>query len=280
MEHCPINVRVVKSQLSHSLGALTVLAEAGRGARLTDVAERLGAPKSSVQRLLRQLAAEGWVEQDFDSGTYRLTFRLAVLGQRYLQAVGIADATAAILVTLARQTRELVRLTIVDGRRLVWIGSAQGAPPGLMYQPAMGGRIVSFATANGKAWLATLPADEAERIAVADGLGSRALSDDVGPKALRSVAALRRDLAIVRSRGYALAKEEGERGVTALAVAIRDADSGRTLGTTSVAGPVVRLPESRHGELSTKLAEAAHELARAWPTKPASAMKQVAALGQ
>ncbi len=121
-------MRVVKSQLSHSLGALALLAEAGRGARLTDIAEKLEAPKSSVQRLLMQLADEGWVEQDEDTGYYRLTFRLAVLGQRSLQASGIADATQAILQALARQTRELARLTIVDGERLVWIGSAQGAP--------------------------------------------------------------------------------------------------------------------------------------------------------
>ncbi len=109
-----------------------------------------------MQRLLQQLGEEGWVEQDADTGHYRLTFRMAVLGQRYLQAIGIADATEALLDRLARKTRELARLTIVDAERLVWIGSAQGAAPGLLYQPAMGGRIVSYATANGKAWLATL----------------------------------------------------------------------------------------------------------------------------
>src|SRR5262245_32713389 len=63
MEQCPIIMRVVKSQLSHSLGALALLADSGRGARLTDIAEKLEAPKSSVQRLLMQLADEGWVEQ-------------------------------------------------------------------------------------------------------------------------------------------------------------------------------------------------------------------------
>ena len=80
MERCPISMRVVKSQLSHSLSALAVLAEAGRGARLTDVVAALDAPKSSVQRLLQQLADEDWVEQDPETGYYRLTVRMAVLG--------------------------------------------------------------------------------------------------------------------------------------------------------------------------------------------------------
>lgn len=268
MEQCPISMRVVKSQLSHCLGALAVLAESGRGARLTAIAEQLDAPKSSVQRLLQQLGDEGWVEQDAGTGHYRLTFRMAVLGQRYLQAVGIADATEAILDNLARRTRELARLTIVDTDRLVWIGSAQGAPPGLMYQPAMGGRIVSYATANGKAWLARLPAAEAERIAVSDGLGAAIRPADTGPKAHRSLAALRRDLAAVRARGFAISDEEAEPGVAAIAVAVIDPVSRTPLGTTSIAGPVVRLTPARHDAVVRDLMQAARELAAVWPLKP------------
>jgi DNA-binding IclR family transcriptional regulator len=265
MEQCPITMRVVKSQLSHSLGALAFLAEAGRGARLTDIAERLAAPKSSVQRLL--LADEGWVEQDEATGHYRLSFRMAVLGQRHLQSIGIADATQAVLTELARTTRELARLTIVDGDRLVWIGSAQGAQPGLIYQPAMGGRIVSFATANGKAWLGTLSAADLERVVTRDGLGAKVVPRDVGPNAHRSLAALKRDLAAVRQRGFAMSDQEAEAGVAALAVAVMDPANGRALGTISIAGPIVRLPLQRQPELVRNLRAAAIELCRIWPMK-------------
>ncbi len=259
-------MRVVKSQLSHSLGALAYLAEAGRGARLTDIAERLAAPKSSAQRLLQQLVDEGWVEQDAATGHYRLTFRMAVLGQRHLQSIGIADATQAVLTDLARSTRELARLTIVDRDRLVWIGSAQGAQPGLMYQPAMG-QIVSFATANGKAWLATLSATELERIATHDGLGAKVVPHDVGPNAHRSMAALKRDLAAVRQRGFAISDQEAEAGVAALAVAVMDPTGGHALGTISIAGPIVRLTQQRHTELVRSLQAAAADLSRIWPLK-------------
>ncbi len=265
MEQCPINMRVVKSQLSHSLGALALLAEAGRGARVTDLAERLEAPKSSVQRLLQQLIDEGWVEQDAGTGLYRLTFRIAALGQRYLQAVGMADASEAILTALARRTRELVRLTIVDRDRLVWIGSAQGAPAGLMYQPAMDGRIVSHATANGKAWLATLTDEEVEKIVSREGLGSRLARAGTGPNAHKTLASLKRDLAAIRERGYATADEEAEPGVAALAVAVLDPRTGVAMGTISVAGPLVRLSKRRHAELARDVRAAASELASIWP---------------
>ena len=93
--------------------------------------------------------------------------------------------------------------------------------------------------------------------------------------ALRSLAPLKRDLALVRTRGYAISDEEGERGVAAIAVAIRDPESGKTLGTTSVAGPVARLTKDDHARIADELAAAAQQLAKIWPLKPA-AQKSVA----
>lgn len=263
MELCTDSMRVVKSQLSHCLSLFEAMAEAGRSHRLTDLAERLDMPKSSVQRLLDHLIGEGWAEQDAATGQYRLTLRLAVLGQRYMQSAGIADVTQGILDRVARETGELARLTVVDQQQLVWIGSAQGAPAGLMYQPSMGGRIVSFATANGKAWLATLTDEAASAIALKDGLGRKPAN--IGPKAIMTLEALRQDLETVRARGFALADEEAEPGVAAIAVAIRDPVSGQALGTTSIAGPVVRLPAERHEAVVRRLQAAAQELAQVWP---------------
>ena len=233
--------------------------------RLTDLALHLDAPKSSTQRLLDHLAQGGWVEQDEATGQYRLTMRLAMLGQRYLQSAGIADAAQAILDRLAHQTRELARLTVVDHHRLAWIGSAQGAPPGLRYEPSMGGSIVSFATANGKAWLATLSDDEAIAIAMKDGLGKRVPTRNLGPKVLKGAGTLRADLRVVRRRGYAIADQEAEAGVAAIAVAIQEPRSRLTLGTTSIAGPVVRITSDRHAEIVNALRASAADLALAWP---------------
>ena len=265
MEQCPINMRVVKSQISHCLDVLAIMADSSHGMRLTDLAAALDEPKSSVQRMLGHLAGEGWIEQDAETGRYRLTLRLATLGQRHLQAIGITDASHAILQQLARQTRELVRLTIVDGNRLVWIGSAQGAAPGLMYQPEMGHHIVSYATANGKAWLATLDEANALRIAKADGLGQKKARAATGPKVLLSAEALLRDLTEVRRRGYGLAIEEADPGVNAIAVAIRRHPFGAALGTLSVAGPSVRLQAATMDGLAKFLRAAVIELAAVWP---------------
>jgi DNA-binding IclR family transcriptional regulator len=271
-------MRVVKSQLTYCLELMSVMSDRARGIRLTDLALHLDAPKSSTQRLLEHLAQDGWVEQDEETGQYRLTMRLAMLGQRYLQSAGIADPAQAILERLARQTKELARLTVVDRKQLAWIGSAQGAPPGLRYEPAMGGSIVSFATANGKAWLATFGDDEAIAIAMKDGLGKRARRVDLGPRSLKTADGLRADLHVVRKRGYAVADQEAEAGVAAIAVAIQKPHSHLTLGTTSVAGPVVRITPDRHAEIVGALRASAADFALVWPAgrrKPAAAVERV-----
>ena len=201
--------------------------------------------------------------------------RMPVLGQLFLTSLGVTDALQAILSEIARRTRELVRLTIVEGERLVWIGSAQGADPGLMYQPAMETRIVSFATANGKAWLARLDSKTIERIAIREGINSRAPSGVTGPNAHRSLSALRNDLAKIRERGYAVAVEEAEPGITAVACSIIDPVSGTALGTISVAGPSFRFPAERYGPLSLELNKAATQIARILPNRTHYAAKKV-----
>jgi DNA-binding IclR family transcriptional regulator len=147
-----------------------------------------------------------------------------------------------------------------------------------MYQPSMGGRILSFATANGKAWLATLDDAEVRAIAEAEGIGRP--SAGAGPKAAASVGALLADLAGVRRRGYALADEEAEPGVAAVAVTVREAAGGPVLGTISVAGPIVRLSPERRAPLAARLADAATQLGRIWPlARPAPDLARAVAGG-
>ncbi|MEO5766026.1 MAG: IclR family transcriptional regulator [Casimicrobiaceae bacterium] len=264
MEQCTNNMRVVKSQLTSCLDLLSVMASNARGMRLTDLAAGLGAPKSSTQRLLEHLAGEGWIEQDETTNQYRLTTRLAVLGHRYLESAGITSIAQALLERLAANTGELARLTVLDGKRLVWMGSAQGAPRGLRYEPSMGAAIVSYATANGKAWLATMRDEDAVAIASADGLGRRKKQAVNGPNVITTKRELVADLDLTRRRGYAISNEEAERGVAAVAVAIRAPGAG-VLGTTSVAGPVIRVTHARYDTIVAALNAVATDLALAWP---------------
>ena len=71
-------------------------------------------------------------------------------------------------------------------------------------------------------------------------------------------------------RGYGLALNEAEPGVTAMAAAIRSVDGGAAVGTVSVAGPSVRMTESRLQELAPLIMQSASELSKVWPLRPRS----------
>ena len=250
------------------LGIIELLAERAASMPLGEIAERLALPKSGAHRLLATLVEQGWAEQDAHTGFYRLTMRLAMLGQRFYAATGIPEICQPLLDRLANESREFVRLAVVDGQSLTWVAHAQGATGGLVYQPTLTSNTVPlYATATGKAWLATLKAEDAMKSVLQRGFDD---AHKYGPNAVRSVDALMREIRATQKRGYGIALNEAEPGVTAVAAAIRASDSGDTLpahGTVSVAGPSVRLTEKRIEELAPLVMQAAAELAALWPSR-------------
>jgi DNA-binding IclR family transcriptional regulator len=136
-----------------------------------------------------------------------------------------------------------------------------------VYQPTeTTGTVPLFATASGKAWLATLKANDAvQLIAKQDGFTH---ADRYGPNVIRSIEALLKELRTTARRGYGLAINEAEPGVTAIAAAIRSGSDGATVGTVSIAGPTVRMTENRVRELAPLVTQCATELSSLWPVRP------------
>jgi len=248
------------------LDILELLAEAGDGLALTEIAGRVKLAKSATHRLLTTLCERGLVIQDEATQHYRLTMRLAALGFRFLAETGITEICQPVLDRLAAETGELARMAIVEPPTMTWAAKAQGARSGLRYDPDMGREVILHATATGKAWLATLPEREALALVRKCGFGTPAR---FGPRALRSETELKRELAETRRRGYGVALEEGEPGTAAIACVIRASLTADALvvATVSIAGPVVRLTAARRATLARAVVAAARELSSLWPIR-------------
>ncbi len=238
------------------LGIIQLLVEAPVGMQLGEIAQRLALPKSGVHRLLGALIEQGWVEHDPQNGSYRLTMRLTILGQRHYSATGISDICQPLLDELAAQTREFIRLAVIDAFALVWVADAQGARGGVMYQPLLTSNTVPLhATASGKVWLACLARDQVRDIIGRNGgFGD---SGQFGPNAVRNFDQLFAELDRTRARGFGIATSEAEPGVTAVAAAICSGLDGAPVGSVSVAGPGVRMSENRLGELGPLVVDVA-----------------------
>lgn len=252
--------------VSRCLTLLELLAGELESVELSELADRLEMPASAVHRLVTTLVTHGWVTQDAASQKYALSLRMSTLAFRNLDARNVPDVVQSVLNRLAAETQEYCRLAILEGQDLVWVARAQGAVTGLRYDPDMGQEIVLHATANGKAWLATLPEEEALQIVYSRGFGA---TRKLGPNSARSIDELRVRLEETRKRGFATSVEEAEAGAAAIAVPFRanpDSDAP-VAGTISVAGPVIRINADRWSELARALNKAALELSHIWPLR-------------
>ena len=245
------------------LSLIEVLAGEAEPLDLSGLAERVGLPNSAAHRILATLMARGWVVQEPTSQKYALSLRLSTLAFRNLDVRAVPDVVQSVLDRLARRTHEYCRLAIVEGEDLVWVARAQGATTGLRYDPDMGQEIILHATANGKAWLSTLPENEALRIVCARGFDTR---KPAGPNCIDNVEDLRRHLDETRTRGFATAVDEAEEGTAAIAVPFLSGEGAgsEVAGTISVAGPLLRLAPGRYEELKNELDAAAEEIASIW----------------
>jgi IclR family transcriptional regulator, acetate operon repressor len=144
----------------------------------------------------------------------------------------------------------------------------------LIYQPELIARVPLHVTANGKAWLATLPRETALALAVASGLGDREIG---GPKAIRTLEAFTAALDEVRDRGWALVQEEAECGVAAVAAAVMQGD--HAVGTVSLAGPLHRMIGPTLGRTAELVGAAARELSAVWPYRALSVRHRIARAG-
>jgi IclR family transcriptional regulator, acetate operon repressor len=256
-------MKIVTSQIENTLAVITLLAHEARSMRLSEVADRLALQRSGTHRLLSSLCGLGWVEQDADTEFYRLTLKLPAMGYRFLLATEIPDVCQPILDRLAHASKELVRLATLTDGHLTTISHAQGAQGSLVCQSRLFPILPLHVTASGKAWLSTLPKEEALRLVLQAGFGTK---NEFGPRALRSIDALQKELALTARRGYGVAMEEAEPGVASVACIIRP-NGPQVVGCLAVVAPAFRLTQERIPEVAALAQAAAADLAMVWPLR-------------
>jgi IclR family transcriptional regulator, acetate operon repressor len=241
--------------LDRGLALLERLCGQPEGVPLTTLADELDIPRSACHRLLAELQRRGYVRQVRDQGDYLLTAKLASMGLGFLSSSGIVDIAEPLLERLAKDSAELVRLSIIDGDRLTWVAKAQGTRKGLRYDPDMGMDARLSCTASGHAWLLTLSDERALELVSAQGFGS---PKEYGPKAPTTVKSLLGFLHAARVRGFAMIDEVFAPGMTAIAAPVMQ--GSQAIGVISIAGPRSRLTPDRMKQLSPALLAVTAEL--------------------
>ena len=251
----------MSSALEKALNLIELMVQRPTGASVSEIAELAQQPVSGVHRSLKMLEELGYVRQIDQGKHYALTIKLSSLGLSYLGNLGINDVTQPLLDKLAEETEELVRLSILDGDNLVWVGVSQGTKSGLKYDPSSEqGQIAHLASsASGLAFLATMTDEAAMARVMQQGIER----EGEGSQAPVTVASLLECLHETRSRGYSRNRNSFLEGMAAMAHVIVDPISGEPFGTVSIAGPSVRLTDARMDQFEPLLEQIAKELSDA-----------------
>jgi len=235
--------------VDRAIAILKTLGNTASDLGVTDLSQRLELAKSTVHRLLTALEQGGLVEQDSETGKYRLGVELIRLAGRVLMRMDLQQVAQPHLHVLAKACKETVNLSILTGDDKV-INIASFPSPRMVRNTGWIGReMLPHSVSSGKALLAYLPEQRTEHILAA---GLPRFSE----KTITDSNRLREELAQIRQRGYAVAREELEEGLSAVAAPIMDYE-GHVIAVISVSGPSFRLTEERLVELAAMTCEAA-----------------------
>ena len=227
---------------------LLALGESQGEAGVTELARRLGLHKSTASRLLATLQRRGLVEQDDETGKYRLGLVVIRLAERAERTLDLRSLALPELERLARLTHETAGLGVLDGDQVLFVAQADG--PNLIAVGDWTGRASTLhANASGKVLLASLAEREVLRI-VRRGLTRYT------DRTITDLEPLLEELARARRRGYSTTISELETGLTAVAAPVLDARS-QVIAAVEVWGPAFRLTPRRLPELAAQARETA-----------------------
>jgi DNA-binding IclR family transcriptional regulator len=239
--------------VDRAVSVLEILAQRGE-AGVSEVAAEIEVHKSTAFRLLGALEARGLVEQTAERGKYRLGFGIVRLAGAVTGRLDITRQGRAVYERLSEEIGETVNIAVLQEHYAVNLDQVRG--PGAVGTHNWVGQLTPVhATSSGKILLAHLP--EKERAAVLTASGLRRLT----PHTLATRSELEAQLVEARERGYAVALEELEIGLHAVAAPIRSRD-GEVVAALSASGPTYRFTEERLHELAPVLIGGAEEISR------------------
>lgn len=223
--------------ISRAADILRLLGRETDGLSLGQIAKSVALPRSTVQRVVAALAVEGFISTEKGYGGIRLGPEILSLAQA--TASDMKDRLRPAMKRISDETGETVDLAVLDGNKMLFIDQIVGSQR-LRAVSRIGETFPLTTTANGKAALACLQRDHAERLIVAE-VGERDSNARTPDEILDEIEQI---------KNGALAKDENEHsdGICALGFAIKDSNGDIFALSTPV-------PSTRYERLKDSLAK-------------------------
>ena len=236
--------------ISRAAAILRALRLDTSGLSLGQIAERVGLPRSTVQRIVNALREEHLVTSTAGDGGLRLGPEISALAEaiRY----SLVDLCRPHLARLSAAVGETVDLSVLRGSDIIFIDQIPGTHR-LRTVSAVGDVFPLTTTANGRAILAMLDRNQARTLVEAEWRAGAVVGN------WRRFARLLDD---VTETGLAYDRDEHTEGISAIGAAFADARDG--LHAVSVPVPSSRFREKKR-LVETRLMETVENIRATLP---------------
>jgi IclR family acetate operon transcriptional repressor len=225
-----------------ALLALEALSKAADGLPLGALATLLGLKRNSLHRTLAALRFRGFVTQD-SRGNYQLGPSLVRVAEEFFSSSRLRQLFHPLLEALVGEVNELCHLGMLDGMDIVHMDKIE-PQQSIRVWSSIGSRSAAVTTALGRAIIAFTYDDFASF--------SRKFHGPIPQRTAHTVTDWHEvwsEMRITRLRGYAVENQEGQEGVSCVAIPVLR--SGIPLLSVSISAPTERMNRRRTTQLAS-----------------------------
>jgi IclR family transcriptional regulator, KDG regulon repressor len=221
-------------------------------AGVREIARHLKLHPSTVGRMLATLTSLDILIQDDLTHRYKLGSKVLKWGAVYLGNLNLQNEARPFMQVFREKTNETVSLYIPSGNERVLIERIDSTHF-LRVITQVGERMPLYAGASGKIFLAFLPVEKREEV-----LETKRL-ERLTAQTIVNIEDLRKELSLIRKRGYAVSHGERVEGVSSVSAPIFNFRN-QVIGAISISGPTGRFSAERINEFIEPLIKATQQI--------------------
>ncbi len=247
--------------VTRALSVLNALSDDDYGMTLTEIAQTVHLPPSTVHRLLTTLQQERYVRFDNERSAWQIGVQCFTAGQSFVRSRDLVSMTRPYMRRLMEESGETVNLAVRDGDEMVYLAQVECREMMRAFAKP-GARVPIGGSAVGKTLLARMNPSDVASLLSRTGLERRTR------KTITSLAKMEKELQRVHKNTFAFDDEEHAVGLRCVAAALYD-HHAEPMAAVSISGPAARITDERMtslgGLVKTIAAEATAALGGNWP---------------
>ena len=239
--------------LERAFAILELFEDNNKKMSVKEISSALELSKSTVFGLINTLSNLGYLMQDSETLKYNLGYKILALGNAVSSNDILSKVADKCLQPVSDKFQETTLCVIEENGYVVYIGKTESSSS-IVLKTRIGTKKELYCTGVGKCYLAFMPYEKAEEI----------MSRGFEPKTentITDIETMRKELELIRERGYAVDNKEYEIGISCVAVPVFDRN-GNIISGISLTGPVFRIKKLDLDIVAESLKEAADNISK------------------